>query len=95
MNKTMLSPEQADRIARLEALPDDQIDTVDIPEAPMENARLARRPGLGEALAHPNAVTLDADLVDWFKEHAGDKPYQTEINRVLRQHVARTEKKIA
>jgi uncharacterized protein (DUF4415 family) len=95
MNKTTLSSEQRERLARLEALPDDQIDTTDIPEAPHENARLARRPGLGEALAHPDAVALDADIVGWFKEHAGDKPYQTEINRVLRQHVVKAEKKRA
>jgi len=95
MNKTTLSPEQQERLARLEALPDDQIDTADIPEAPHENASLARRPGRGETLALPDAVALDADIVGWFKDHAGDKPYQTEINRVLRQHVAKAEKKRA
>ena len=95
MSKTTLSSEQQERLARLATLPDDQIDTVDVPEAPHENAGLARRPGLGEALAHPDTVALDADVVGWFKEHAGDKPYQTEINRVLRQHVAKAEKKRA
>jgi uncharacterized protein (DUF4415 family) len=95
MTKTTLEPDQLERLARLEALPDDQIDTLDIPEASADNARLARRPGQGQALAHSDAVALDADVVGWFKEHAGDKPYQSEINRVLRQHVARTEKKRA
>jgi uncharacterized protein (DUF4415 family) len=95
MNKTTLSPEQHDRLARLEALPDDQIDIGDIPEAPHENARLARRPGMGETLAYPDAVALDADLVGWFKEHSDGKSYETEINRVLRQHVAKAEKKRA
>ncbi|MFT4250964.1 MAG: BrnA antitoxin family protein [Caulobacter sp.] len=95
MNKTTLSDEQRERLAKLDALPDDRIDTTDIPEAPYENARLARRPAQGQALAHPDAVALDADLVGWFKEHAGGKPYQTEINRVLRQYVAKAEKKRA
>ena len=95
MSKTTLSPEQEERLARLQALPDDRIDTTDIPEAPHENASLARRPGQGQALAYPDTVALDADVVGWFKEHAGDKPYQTEINRVLRQHVAKAEKKRA
>ncbi|MDB5455587.1 MAG: hypothetical protein JWP92_1172 [Caulobacter sp.] len=95
MSKTILTAEQSDRLAKLATLPDDQIDTSDIPEAPRENARLARRPGLGQALTHPDAVALDADLVGWFKAHAGDTPYQTEINRVLRQHVAKAEKKRA
>jgi uncharacterized protein (DUF4415 family) len=95
MHKTTLSPDQLERLAKLDALPDDQIDTADIPEAPVANALLARRPGLGEALAHPDAVALDADVVSWFKDHAGDTSYQTEINRVLRQHVAKSEKKRA
>ncbi|MBI1685289.1 BrnA antitoxin family protein [Caulobacter hibisci] len=95
MNKTTLSEDQLERLAALDALPDDRIDTTDIPEAPHENARLARRPGQGETLAHPDAVALDADVVGWFKEHAGGKPYQTEINRVLRQYVAKAEKKRA
>ena len=95
MSKTTLSLEQTERLARLAALPDDQIDTTDIPEAPHENAILARRPGLGETLAHPDAIALDADVVGWFKDHAGGKPYQTEINRVLREHVAKAEKKRA
>ncbi len=95
MSKISLPPEQAERLAKLAALPDDTIDTTDIPEAPPENAAFARRPGLGQPRQHPDAVTLDADLVRWFKDHAGDKPYQTEINRVLRQHVAKAEKKRA
>jgi uncharacterized protein (DUF4415 family) len=93
MSEKTLDAEQLERLAKIAAMPDDQIDTSDIPEAPIENALLARRPGQGEPLAHP--VALDADVVGWFKEHAGDKPYQSEINRVLRQHVARTEKKRA
>ncbi len=95
MSKISLTPEQAERLARLADLPDETIDTDDIPEAPTENFALARRPGLGQPRAHPDAVALDADLVAWFKDHAGDKPYQTEINRVLRQHVAKAEKKRA
>ncbi len=95
MSKISLAPEQAERLARLADLPDETIDTDDIPEAPAENFALARRPGLGQPRAYPDAVALDADLVAWFKDHAGDKPYQTEINRVLRQHVAKAEKKRA
>ena len=35
--KNDLTPEQLYQLARLAALPDDQIDTADIPEAPVEN----------------------------------------------------------
>lgn len=33
-------------------------------------------------------LRLDADIVRWFKDHARTGGYQTEINRVLRRHIA-------
>ena len=38
-------------------------------------------------------IRLDADVIAWFKDHAADGGYQTEINRVLRRHVAEAENK--
>jgi uncharacterized protein (DUF4415 family) len=89
------SAEQMERLAKLEALRDEDIDLSDIPEITEEQWATAFRPGLQRPIKLPVTIRLDADVVGWFKEHAGDKPYQTEINRVLRQHVARTEKKRA
>ena len=86
------TPEQLAQLARLAALPDDQIDTIDIPEAPEENWAFARRGGLYRPLKHPVTIRLDADVLAWFKHHAADGGYQTEINRVLRRHVAEAEK---
>jgi len=48
MSRKTLSPEQLDQLAKLAALPDDQIDTVDIPEAPVENWIHARCPRVRE-----------------------------------------------
>jgi hypothetical protein len=31
-------------------------------------------------------IRLDADVIAWFKQHAPNGHYQTEINRILRQH---------
>ena len=53
MSKISLPPEQAERLAKLAALPDDTIDTSDIPEAPPENAAFARRPGLANRACIP------------------------------------------
>jgi uncharacterized protein (DUF4415 family) len=92
MKKKQLSPEQRDQLARIAALPDDEIDTVDIPEAPAENWVHARRGDLYRALKQPVTIRLDADVLAWFKEHA-DRGYQTEINRVLRRHVTEQEKR--
>lgn len=87
MSKKALSPELQDQLNKLAALPDDQIDTTDIPEAPAEAWLQARQPGLYRPIKKPVTLRLDADVVAWFKEHAQDRGYQTEINRVLRRYV--------
>jgi uncharacterized protein (DUF4415 family) len=87
MSKKALSPEVQDQLDKLAALPDDQIDTIDIPEAAPEAWLHARRAGLYKPIKKPVTLRLDADIVAWFKEHAHDRGYQTEINRVLRRYV--------
>ncbi len=91
MSRKALEPELQDQLARLAALPDDRIDTADIPEASAAAWRHARRPGLYRPVKTPVTLRLDADVVTWFKEHAHGSGYQTEINRVLRRHVAESE----
>ncbi|SEC89399.1 Uncharacterized conserved protein, DUF4415 family [Rhizobiales bacterium GAS188] len=95
MSMKELSPEQLDQLAKLAAMPDDQIDTTDIPEAPAENWIHARRGELYRPLKQPVTIRLDADVLAWFREHAEGGGYQTEINRVLRRHVAEAEKRRA
>ena len=80
-----------DQLKRLEALPDERIDTADIPEAPAEAWFHARRPGLYRPVKKPVTLRLDADVLAWFKNHAKGRGYQTEINRILRRHVADTQ----
>ena len=69
-------------------MPDEDIDTSDIPELPAENWARARRPGLYRPVKKPVTLRLDMDLVEWFKRNAPEGGYQTEINRVLRRYVA-------
>jgi uncharacterized protein (DUF4415 family) len=86
MSNRPFSPEELEQLAKLGAMSDEDIDTSDIPEMTDErwaNARRYVRP-----VKQPVTIRLDAEVVGWFKEHAGDGPYQTEINRVLREHVA-------
>jgi len=90
-----LTPEQLEKLAKLAAMRDEDIDLSDVPELTEEQLSRGFRPGLHRPIKMPVTIRLDADVVGWFKEHAGDKPYQTEINRVLRQHVAKHEKKRA
>ena len=75
MSKKDFSAEERDQLAKLAALPDDQIDTADIPEAPAENWVHARRGELYRPLKQPVTIRLDADVLTWFKEHAADGGY--------------------
>jgi uncharacterized protein (DUF4415 family) len=95
MSRKGLDAEQERQLAALATLPDERIDTADIPEAPAENWLHARRGDLYRARKQPVTIRLDADVLAWFREHAASGGYQTEINRVLRQHVARAEKRRA
>ena len=85
-----LTNEQRAEIEALEKLPDDEVDTADIPEVlDWSNARrgLFYRP-----VKRQVTLRLDADVLTWFRVHARDgRGYQTDINRALREHVERHE----
>ena len=86
--RTDLNEGQKAEISSLEGLPDDQIETVDIPEVlDWSNAR----PGLFyRPIKQQITLRLDADVMAWFKTHAHDgRGYQTDINNALREHVQR------
>ncbi len=87
-----LGRSQLDQLAKIAAIPDEQIDTIDIPEAPVENWTHARRSDFYRPVKRSVTIRLDADVLAWFKQHAADGRYQTEINRVLRRHVIAAEK---
>lgn len=93
--KKAFSTKEKRQLAKLAAMSENEIDTDDIPEAPAENWVHARRGDLYRALKQPVTIRLDADVLTWFKERAGGRGYQTEINRVLRRHVAGQDKKRA
>ncbi len=81
------SDEQRARLERLAAQPDDTIDTTDIPEVLDWSG--AVRGGLYRPRKEAITIRLDADVLAWFRGHAdGARGYQSEINRVLRQHVS-------
>ena len=74
-------------IAALDALPDEAIDTADLP--PIGPDAVARRGQLYRLVKVSVSIRLDADVVEFFKARAGnDGGYQTAINAALRQHMA-------
>jgi uncharacterized protein (DUF4415 family) len=85
-----LTPDQIAELQALAALPDDQINTRDIPE--QQNWSGARRGLFFRPIKKQLTLRLDADVVDWFKTHAPNgEGYQTSINSALREYVAQHE----
>ena len=84
-SKSLTKVQKAD-LAALEALPDDRIDTSDIPE--IVNWGGARRRQFYRPVKKQITLRLDADVLAWFKSKVpGGRGYQTAINRALRQHL--------
>ena len=83
-----LTKEQKAEIKALANLPDEKIDTTDIPE--ILDWSGAKRGLLYRPVKRQITLRLDADVVAWFRANApGGRGYQTEINRVLREHTRR------
>ena len=83
-------PEIQAEIDALAALPEDQINTDDIPE--VQDWRGAKRGLFYRPIKRQITLRLDADLIDWFKtHHRPGEGYQTSINRALREYVTQKE----
>jgi len=67
------------------ALPDQQIDTSDIPELPPEAWEDAVRGRFYRPLKQAVSMRLDADVVAWLKQLG--KGYQTRANIILRERM--------
>jgi len=88
MKKERFSPDMPleEREKKLLEMSDDDIDLSDIPKLDEEffkNAKLVERKPRTEAIS----IRIDTDVLQWFKEHAKSKGYQTLINDVLRTYV--------
>ena len=81
-----LTPVQQAEIEALAALPDDKIDTRDMPE--IRDWSGARRGLFFRPIKQQLTLRIDADVIAWFKRHTPNgEGYQTYINRVLRAYV--------
>ena len=83
-----LTAVQIAELAVLEALPDDKINTNDIPL--QRDWSGAKRGLFYRPIKKQLTLRLDADVIDWFKTHSPNgEGYQTEINKALREFVER------
>ncbi len=81
-----LTPTQQAEIDALAALPDNKIDTRDMPE--VRDWSGARRAPFFRPIKKQLTLRIDADVIAWFKHHTPNgEGYQTSINRALREYV--------
>lgn len=91
-NDELTAKQRAD-LQALEELPDDQINTSDIPEVLDWSG--AQRGVFYRPVKQQITLRLDADVISWFKAQAqGGRGYQTDINRALREHVVRCQREV-
>jgi uncharacterized protein (DUF4415 family) len=80
------SPMSEARAKQLLEMSDEDIDYSDIPpldEEFFKNAKLVKRKPRTEQIS----IRIDTEVLEWFKEQAKGKGYQTLINDVLRTYV--------
>jgi uncharacterized protein (DUF4415 family) len=80
-----LTPRQKKELAGLAALPDDQIDTSDIPELPPGAWKNAVRGRFYRPVKQAVSMRLDADVIAWLRKSG--KGYKTRANRILRERM--------
>jgi uncharacterized protein (DUF4415 family) len=78
-----IAARRREELAALAALPDDQIDTSDIPELPPGAWKDAVRGRFYRPVKKAVSLRLDADVIAWLRKSG--KGYQTRANRILRQ----------
>jgi uncharacterized protein (DUF4415 family) len=90
-SSSRLTPRQRSELDALAALPEADIDTVDIPE--VRDWSDARRGLFYRPVKKQLTLRIDADVIAWFKERARKgNGYQTQMNRALRSHIRRQER---
>ncbi|MEA3273888.1 MAG: BrnA antitoxin family protein [Pseudomonadota bacterium] len=78
-----MTDEQRHELQRLAELPDEDIDTSDIPE--VADFSRAVRGRFYRPVKRQITLRIDADLLEWFRAQGGK--YQTRINAALREYV--------
>jgi uncharacterized protein (DUF4415 family) len=78
-----LTAKQRREIEKLTAMPEDRVDTSDIPELPPGSWRNAVRGKWYRPVKQAVSIRLDADVLAWLK--AKGAGYQTKVNGLLRE----------
>jgi uncharacterized protein (DUF4415 family) len=76
---------QRDRLAQLAALPEESIDTSDIPELTDETWSAGVRGRFYRPVKQQITARVDADVLEWLKSQG--KGYQGRLNAILRREM--------
>lgn len=87
-----LTAKQKAELAAIAKLPDDRIDTSDIPELPPSAWKDAVRGRFYRPIKQAVSLRLDSDVVAWLKKSGTG--YQTRANRILRERMLAQGKKM-
>lgn len=83
-----LTAKQRAELEALAGLPDDRIDTADVPEA--RDWSSAKRGLFYRPVKRQLTLRIDADVIAWFKSRTpGGQGYQTQMNVALRDYIRR------
>jgi len=86
--KRLTTEQRRKELAAIATMPEDQIQTSDIPELTLEQLRRGVRGQMYRPIKKPVTMRLDADVIEWLKR---DGPgYQTKANRLLRAEMLRS-----
>ncbi len=80
-----LTDAERERLAQLAALPDESIDTSDIPELSDEAWKAGVRGRFYRPLKQQITARVDADVLDWLKSQGPG--YQGRMNAILRREM--------
>jgi uncharacterized protein (DUF4415 family) len=80
-----LTLRQKRELAALALLPDERIDTSDIPELPPDAWKNAVRGRFYRPMKQAVSMRLDADVIAWLRKSG--KGYQTRANSILRERM--------
>jgi uncharacterized DUF497 family protein len=86
--KKLTDRQRRKELAAIAAIPDEKIDTSDIPELTDEQLSSAVRGEMYRPVKKPVTMRLDVDVIHWLKSQGPG--YQTKANRLLRAEMLRS-----
>jgi uncharacterized protein (DUF4415 family) len=87
-SKKQKQRQQEEELRALASMPDEDVDTSDIPE--ITDWSSAERGRFYRPVKRTITIRLDADVIHWLKQ--GGRGYQTRANRILRRAMEEQEK---